>query len=348
MNLFFLAILLKPVSGISSGVATTHKPPKQTQSSSSDSTDLTKMREADQSVVSVYLDKLLNYLPPLPTTPHPSAWTPSPYALIAPLVALTFSTILLPFSIRTAEFALILLIPHLALFYVVLPANLLPSGYGSSTNSTRTYGAVYRFVAIVSVLLHLKQTVLALLNNDPGAYDHRHSHYLANLRLPHKRHRSGLERSGSAVSRVLGALQDHPAVSSVGWDVLMCAVSLVAWSVIRGIDIRKLLSAAGLTVRLDETGKRKPGHRRKGSSAATDGTEGQVKRRRRQSSKVAAGEADKGGDYVPDQSLVPVIKGEEDEDENLEAGAVSWVMFAFGGLGLVAAGVLGGEFDSEV
>ena len=348
MNLLFLAILLTPVSEIPSGAVTTHMSPKQTHSSSSDSTELTKVREADQSMVSVYLDKLLSYLPPLPTNPHPSAWTPAPYALIAPLVALTLSTLLLPFSIRTAEFAPLLLIPHLALFYVVLPANLLPFGYGSSTNSTRTYGAVYRFVAIVSVLLHLKQTVLALLYNDPGAYDHRHSHYLASMRLPHEHHRSGLERSSSSVSRVLGALQDHPAVSSVGWDVLMCAVSLVAWSVVRGIDIRKILSATGLTVRLVESRKRKAGHRRKGSSASTDGTEGQAKRRRRQSSKTAAGDADKGGEYVPDHSIVPVMRGEEEEDENLEAGAVSWVMFAFGGLGLVAAGVLGGEFDSEV
>ena len=43
---------------------------------------------------------------------------------------------------------------------------------------------------------------------------------------------------------------------------------------------------------------------------------------------------------------MPHRLGEEEGEENLEAGAVSWVMFAVGGLGVLASGVLGAEFEA--
>jgi hypothetical protein len=37
--------------------------------------------------------------------------------------------------------------------------------------------------------------------------------------------------------------------------------------------------------------------------------------------------------------LPPTVFGEEEEEENVEAGVVSWMMFAVGGLGALASGV---------
>ena len=45
--------------------------------------------------------------------------------------------------------------------------------------------------------------------------------------------------------------------------------------------------------------------------------------------------------------LPPPSLAKRKQEENVEAGVVSWMMFAVGGLGALASGVVGAEFETE-
>ena len=225
---------------------------------------------------------------------------------------------------------------------------LAPIAYGSKKHPHRTYLVVYRFLSYASFLLYLKQSFVALLDNDPGAYEHRHSHYLASLHLPHEQERGTIMRTTSSVSLILGSLSDHPAVASVGWDVLMCAISLATWAVIRGLDISRIVGAAVLPMASSSkhgestsssTHARSSSITSNGSASSPPGPK--ARRRRKPSTKIQGD-----GDFSPSEVVDPIVFGEEEKDENLEAGAVSGALFALGGLGVLASGVLGAEFET--
>jgi hypothetical protein len=42
---------------------------------------------------------------------------------------------------------------------------------------------------------------------------------------------------------LLGAIYEHPAVSSVSWDVVYCTVTAVAWFSVNGGDSNRMLGA---------------------------------------------------------------------------------------------------------
>src|SRR5271163_384422 len=136
-------------------------------------------------------------------------------------------------------------------------------------------------------------------------------------------------------------------MASVSWDVLMCAISLSTWATVHGVEISRIAIAAGLTARTSSATKSKesnstPTHTRSSSiiSNASDNSSlgVRVRRRRKPSTKaLAKGDgAEKDGDFIPSEALAPTVFGEEEERKNLSAGAVSWVMFAVGGLGVLA------------
>ena len=53
-----------------------------------------------------------------------------------------------------------------------------------------------------------------------------------------------LQRAETAIAGVLGALGDHPAVNAVGWDVLISALSLGIWSIVRGVDVEGMVKCS--------------------------------------------------------------------------------------------------------
>ena len=55
-----------------------------------------------------------------------------------------------------------------------------------------------------------------------------------------------VERSSTAVGKVLGAIGDHPAVSAVGWDVILSGLSVGLWAAVRGLDVQGILVSSGL------------------------------------------------------------------------------------------------------
>lgn len=92
-------------------------------------------------------------------------------------------------------------------------------------------------MSAISTFLHLKSTFLALFYNTPDSTYYRHS-----ILHPFKEeYRSTFDRSSTALSRVFGAIGEHPAVSAVGWDVLLSGLSLGIWAAIRGLDANELL-----------------------------------------------------------------------------------------------------------
>ena len=138
--------------------------------------------------------------------------------------------------------ALSRLLPFLLLF---LPYTL-PSSFGSVLgNPHAAYNndtKIFRTIATTSALLHLKSTALALFYNTPESHYYRHS-----LLHPFKEvHRSALDRGYTAVSRLFGAINEHPTVSAVGWDVLLSGLSLGIWAAMRGLEAKKMLSSVTL------------------------------------------------------------------------------------------------------
>jgi hypothetical protein len=122
-----------------------------------------------------------------------------------------------------------------------------PDAFGSTNYPSRKYTSVYRIYSFISLLLQVKSTAVALLDNDDGAYpsNHPHSQYLARLRLPYEHERSKLTRSRLSFTRVLMSLDDHPIVAIVGYDVLLATLSLCSWAVLRGMSVNQILYAAG-------------------------------------------------------------------------------------------------------
>lgn len=121
----------------------------------------------------------------------------------------------------------------------IAPA-VLGSIHSSVHSAHRSSATIFKSLSIISFLLHARQTATALLDNSPPPTYRKYS-YIWNSH-PETQH-STLYLARVAFSRVLGALSDNPAISAVAWDVLLSALSLCLWAVVRGLDVGDMLSA---------------------------------------------------------------------------------------------------------
>lgn len=154
-------------------------------------------------------------------------WLP-PLALeVLPITASLLSTALVPFVAHTSYFMLILLVPHLLLF---VPVMLRPSRGGSGRRSRSARDAVNgRYVIFLKYFLLLCAILQA------------HSTYAVFQDVAGEWNKTACEK----VSRsLLAAVYEHPAVSSVSWDVIFCSVGAVAWIMAQGRDRRKMLGGS--------------------------------------------------------------------------------------------------------
>ena len=331
MNLFFVAILLTPIS-------LPRKEPK--------SKNLGSMMDRFPASIRFVTGKFQAAF-----MAQPADYRPHPAVYLFLLVVYYACVFLLPFSTSTPTFKTLLLVSHLLLFRTAYVDRLV-FGFWEHMPGSRTPATIYRFMSATSMLLHAKQTFVALLDNDPGAYTHRHSAVLEYLHLQSPGYHGSVERSTTAIGRVYGSLNSHPAVSSVGWDVLLCGLSLIVWATVRGLDLRRIASNAGLlrTVATDHKEDQiaddepsKPVTRSSTSGKSKKSSNTSTRRRR-----GTAAESDDStySDVDAHGSSEKAVEGEEEMLEDPEAGALSWALFALGGLGAVAAGVLGGEVDT--
>ena len=120
---------------------------------------------------------------------------------------------------------------------------ILPESFGAVSTHPhavyKTYTNIFRTIALSSAFLHIKFTSLALFNNTLETNYYRH--YL--LHPFKEEHRSSLDRGYISVSRLLGAIKEHPAVGAVGWDVILSGLSLGIWAAMRGLEPKKMLSS---------------------------------------------------------------------------------------------------------
>jgi hypothetical protein len=176
----------------------------------------------------------------------PESWCPHPILYLIPIIASFMAVFLSPYASNTPSFLRVALAYRILSFAPLLLPFIVPESWGTvhihPHNAHSAYTALFRTSSIVSILLHGKSTVLAVLFNTPDSHYHRHS-----ILHPFKQEqRSVLERSSTAVGKVLGAIGDHPAVSAVGWDVLLSGMSLGLWAASRGLDVQAILSSSGL------------------------------------------------------------------------------------------------------
>ena len=177
----------------------------------------------------------------------PDNWCPHPILYLITIIS-SFTTVFLsPFAANTPSFPTVALAYRILSFAPLLLPYIVPESWGTvhihPHDSHTAYTALFRTISVVSFLLHGKSTVLALLFNTPDSHYHRHS-----VLHPFKQERRTiLERSSTAVGKVLGAIGDHPAVSAVGWDVLLSGMSLGLWAANRGLDVQAILSSSALS-----------------------------------------------------------------------------------------------------
>lgn len=169
-------------------------------------------------------------------------WTPHPSLEVLPLMISLLSTAIVPYIPHTPYFLPVLIVPHLLLFIpAILNPRILPKGLGtvhrSSEAATKRYIAIFKWLLGIALLLHAKATYLMLTDNS-----------LVPLRRAADS--CAFEKSQGMSSgpweRLIGTIFEHPAVSSVSWDVVFCTVEFVSWAAIHGFSAKQILGEAAV------------------------------------------------------------------------------------------------------
>ena len=101
----------------------------------------------------------------------------------------------------------------------------------------RSYTTIFTAVSVFALATHVWFSSSAILDNTPDLHPQHRSIFTWPLHFRvSEPETSSLKRAEVAISRVLGALGDHPAVNAVGWDVLLSLISLGIWCIVRGVD----------------------------------------------------------------------------------------------------------------
>ena len=153
-------------------------------------------------------------------------WTPPLYSELVPVASSLLSTVAVPTVAHTKYFMATLLIPHLLLFVPVVlrptrsetnrVATKARNRAHDADNTTRRYIVFFQLLIAVCILLQAHSTLQALEHAEMREY-------------------SKLARNLST------AIYEHPAVSSVSWDVIYCTVTAMAWFSVNGGDPNRML-----------------------------------------------------------------------------------------------------------
>ncbi|TVY38664.1 hypothetical protein LSUB1_G003725 [Lachnellula subtilissima] len=304
----------------------------------------------------------------------PDGFLPRPALYIVLLVANFTSIFLIPFAANTPSFMTVSIASRIIPFSFLLLPYIIPNSFGKihthPHSAHSTYTTIFRTISVIAAALHLKSTILALVSNTPERYAYRHS-----LLHPFQEEKlTTLDRGSTALGRLFGAIGEHPAVSAVGWDVIMSGLSLGVWAGIRALDAWEMLDSSvvfmkrtakavqgtsGPTLKQEivETveniveatpSRRGPGRPRKTEKVEdTDDASSVVslpRRRGKPSKKAVENHADAtykpaGGDQLEE--------GDENVEEDWESAAMAWGMIIAGGLGTGSAGIFGADMKAR-
>jgi hypothetical protein len=351
-NLFFLALLLTP----------SPRPARE-----------------DELEPTTRLARLRNTLMP----PKPTNWCPHPALFLGALI-LNFGAIFaLPYAAGTKSFITTMVLSRAYTFLPLLIPKLVPVSWGTvhphPHNAFSAFTSLFQVISVASFLLHAKASVVGLRYNTPDSHYHRHSRF-----IPWGvEERSTWERSTTALGKVLGSTADHPVVAAVGWDALICIVSLGLWAAVRATDVEGIIMStipfygkhnlitsptikgsstslvkaepefaespepeAGMTLRRRGKPKARVGSIASSSGASEDA--GTTTLRKRGRAKKNVPEEDKAYEPTPGEAR-DVVEGDilPPDDLDWESAALAWGLAAIGGLGTACAGVFGGECTSR-
>ncbi|PMD36669.1 hypothetical protein L207DRAFT_515186 [Hyaloscypha variabilis F] len=301
----------------------------------------------------------------------PEGFVPKPALYTLLLLSNFAATFLIPYASNTPSFMTVSLLSRALPFSFLALPYIIPESWGTVHNHPHethtTYTRLFRTISTISALLHFKASFFALFHNTPESTYYRHS-----LLHPFKEeHRSALNRGSTALSRVFGAILEHPAVSAFGGDVLLSGLSVGIWAAIRGLDPADMLGSSvpflphktkeleDVSASIKQEAEKAVQHiettpatrrrgRPKGSEKSTPdldetSTVSHLKRRGRPS-KIHLTDGDDANDttYKPDE-IDEMEEGDENADEDWEVGALAWGLITAGGLGTGSASIYGAE-----
>jgi hypothetical protein len=237
-NLFFVAVLLTPVPL-----------PENVRDITRNSVPITSSRSAvgylSNSKAANRIHRYSQLVEKIIPT-KPEGFVPNSALYIILLLSSLTTVFLIPFASNTPSFMTVSIFSRvLPLSFLWLPY-LVPTSWGTvhthPHDAHSTYTALFRTISAISGLLHVKSSATALFYNTPESIYYRHS-----LLRPFKEeHRSAFDRGSTAMGRVFGAIGDHPAVTAMGWDVILSGLSLGVWAATRGLDSREMLKSSTL------------------------------------------------------------------------------------------------------
>lgn len=286
-------------------------------------------------------------------TPKPAHWTPHPLLYFLILVPRLATIALSTFVANTPLFNTVYVAGRASTLAPLVLPYVVPKSWGKIHQGPHevydTYEKLFKTIAIASLALHAKATVIGLAYNAPDAHYHRHS-----IHLPFDTEtRSPWERTTSAFGRILEATSDHPVVRGVGWDVLLSALSIGLWASVRSTDPSSILaSTIPFYGRQSSDADESNGDSTKeagGKKAITSGSqttksdEPSTPRRRGRPRKIK--EEDPA--YEPTASeAADIAEGDVlpgSGETGWDSTALAWGLTVLGGLGVGSAGVFGAE-----
>ena len=131
----------------------------------------------------------------------PTNWCPNPLLFLGGLFLSFLAILSLPYAAETSSFNTVLLLTRATNLALVAMPSIVPVSWGTvhphPHDAYSTYNSLFRIAASLSLLLHAKASVAAVLFNVPDPYYHRHS-----IRIPFDTaERSTWERSTGAVGK---------------------------------------------------------------------------------------------------------------------------------------------------
>ena len=152
--------------------------------------------------------------------------TPKPALQLSPLVPYFLSTFLAPFLVGTGFFVPVIFTVRLLLFCPLLIPFVLPRNVMTTRlkrkDFQRVHQGAYRFIAISSAVLITTQTIVAIRDNLP-----------AGQKIGAPKQNSSMINDyagvGTATVKVLGAINDNPAVSALAYDYILSVISFLMW-----------------------------------------------------------------------------------------------------------------------
>lgn len=288
--------------------------------------------------------------------PKPPGWALGPGFYLLSVLASYSTAFLVPYATETPSFGRIVATSRALTFAPLLLQTIAPTSWGAvhthHHEASAAFTDLFRFMSLISVVLHSTATFTGLKYNVPHAHYHRHSKL-----LPWDiEERSKWERTTTAVGKLLGATSDHPVVAAVGYDVLLSGLSIGLWAAVRSLRASDILSSVvplygGITAEdaMQDDPKPEQSTRRSKSSVSNEDNREPppTLRRRGRPRKVKQDPVEEPGDetYEP----TPGEEGSAEGDAlpmkqmDWDAAGLAWGLVSAGGLGLGSAGVFGGE-----